>query len=178
MKKIIMSFALLLGLFICVGVEVNASSSYYVEDVYIRSYYTVYTIDDDGRFTNPYDFLYFYGDTPQTVSDWIDDGYDAVRIHITIDMREINDGYQYIFVYQNDNDSSTGNELFDSVAIEHGAGYLKTTWDDYTFVSTSINLNDIEDDELVIRYGASGNYSDDWQNRNVWITYQFIDYSN
>ena len=88
-------------------------------------------------------------------------------------MKEVNDGYQYVFLYQNDYTSSTNNQLFHTETLEHGVGYTKTSWGDQSFYFLTINLLDIEDDELFIRYGASGTWADTWKNRNIRLEFEF-----
>lgn len=107
-------------------------------------------------------------------------GYTKLKVTLTLDVREVDDGYQYIFLYYNS--ECKGNNFFDKLVdvfydedpsllhfwkFEHYAGVLDPSWQTYTF-TTSIAMNKIKDD-LYIRYGASGYESDNWQNKNVYI---------
>lgn len=140
----------------------------------IRSDTSEYIIDDSGRFNNPMDVIHFEYFTGKTVSDWQSLGYTTVRLFITVEMKEINAGYQYIFIYRNDYSSETNNLLFDSETIEYGGGgFAKTSWGDYLFETIDIQLSSFEDDLFVIRYGASGFGEDDWANRDLRIIFEF-----
>lgn len=169
MKKI--AVVLMLALMVVIGGSVDTYA--YSTTSTVRSLYSEYTIDDDGRFTNPFDKVNFEAETGKTIAEWKALGYNDVKIKITLDMREVNNGYQYVFVYQEDWTTGTGNYLFHTETIEHGGSGLETDWDDYDFYMLTIDLDDIDDGELFIRYGASGSWSDDWKNRNIRVTFEF-----
>lgn len=115
-------------------------------------------------------------------------GYTKLKVTFTFDVREVNDGYQYVFFYYNS--KCKGNDLIDKVVdatgvydrddpswlytykFEHGAGKKNTSWSTHTF-STVIDMGMLKD-ELYVRYGASGSGEDDWQNKNVWVDVEAV----
>lgn len=83
-------------------------------------------------------------------------GYTKLEVTITFDAREINDGYQDLWVY-----SHQDKELR-SFTVEHGAGYKDTSWWSHT-VKLEISLTHVQTDaSFWMRYGAHGNFADDW----------------
>ena len=111
-------------------------------------------------------------------------GYTKLHVTFTFDVREIDDGYQYVFFYSDTN--CKGNSFLDKIIdevydpedpsllyeyrLEHGGTKKNTSWGTHTF-STTIKMSRLKDD-LYIRYGASGKYDDDWQNKNVIVTFK------
>lgn len=111
-------------------------------------------------------------------------GYTKLHITYTFDVRELDDGYQYVFFYADTN--CKGNNFLDKIIdevydpqdpsllyeyrLEHGGSKKNTKWGTHTF-STTIKMSRLKDD-LYIRYGASGKYDDDWENKNVVVTFQ------
>lgn len=142
-------------------------------DSTVRTADSIYLIDDDGQFNNPMDIVYFETYSGKSISEWKALGYDDVKITITINMHEVQDGYQYVYVYRNDYSTNTGNYLFYQENIEHGPGYKETTWSDYSFTTITIDLDDFVDDKFAIRYNASGWFGDDWENRNLRVHFYF-----
>ena len=170
MKKLITVSILVIFIMFSVTVRISA---YITTEQEVRSESSEYTIDDDGRFTNPMDVIHFETFSGKTIAEWKALGYNDVKITIIIDMREVRDGYQYIFIYRNDYSTSTENYLFYQENIEHGPGELDTEWADYTFTTITIDLDDFVDGKFIVRYGASGNWSDDWKNRNLRVYFDF-----
>ena len=113
-------------------------------------------------------------------------GYTTLKVTFSFEVREIDDGYQYVFFYANT--TCKGNNFFDKLVdefydpedpsllyeyrLEHGGTTKNTSWGTHTF-STSLRMSRLNDD-LYIRYGASGKQNDDWQNRNVIVTFQAV----
>ena len=75
-------------------------------------------------------------------------------------MREINDGYQYVFVYPEY--SSSAMMIWGSPAIDTSGS--ETTQQFYV----TFDLEDIND-KICILYGASGTGKDDWLNYNLEV---------
>lgn len=170
MKKIII-VSIMLSLVLLFNT--NKVFAYTTPEEVVRTEDSVFTIDDDGRFTNPMDVVYFSTHSGKTIAEWKALGYNDVKITITLNLKEIDDGYQYVFVYRNDFSTSTGNYLFYQENIEHGVGEKDTDWADYTFTTITIDLDDFVDDKVIIRYGASGWWNDDWSNRNLRVSFDF-----
>lgn len=178
MKKLSITF--IMGIIILLGQSTNvqAISTFTTYDVIVRDSNTVFYIDDSGRFNNSYDMVYFSVNSGSSVQEWIDQGYDTVKIYITIDIYEDDPGYQYIFIYRNDYQTETGNYLFGTEIIEHGGpGAAYEVWEQYTYVSNIYNLHEFVNDRFVIRYGASGFGYDGWRNRDLRVHFIFYNYT-
>ncbi len=139
-------------------------------------------VTDSGRAYQKMDTLlisnYF------SVTSAYNSGYTKLNVTISLEAKEIDSGYQYVFLYADKNCKS--NTFFDKVLdefydpadpsllyeyrFEHGGtGKANTSWAVHEF-STTIMMNRLKDD-LYIRYGASGKNDDDWQNRNIKATF-------
>lgn len=110
-------------------------------------------------------------------------GYTKLLVTLTFEVQEIEDGYQYVYLYSDRNcnensvrDKIGDDEVYDSEdpsllyehRFEYGGEKKVTDWGTHSF-SATITMNRLKDD-LYIRYGASGSYDDDWQNRNIVVT--------
>lgn len=123
-------------------------------------------------------------------------GYNKVEITVTMDVKEVYDGYQHVYLYSNSyvgvdksNKSLMGivykymlgrQEQVDdpyflaSNVFEHSAGKCDKNWATYkmTFVIDLDNL--IESGKLCIRYSASGLFQgfgiNTWQNKNISLS--------
>lgn len=139
-------------------------------------------ITDSGRKNQQLDIVYLSKDYDYQGLKYA--GYTELKIEFTFSIYEIDDGYQYVFLYSDKNcvDTSSldyfiSNKLFGktpddpsllcSYRFEHGSGYKESTRSNYSFTAY-VSLDDMKDD-LYIRYGASGNSDDDWYNSNVFI---------
>ena len=103
---------------------------------------------------------------------------------ISFEAKEVDDGYQYVFIYntrscQGDAEKILGDiipslkdgendGLLFSKQFEIGGKGKKTSWENWSF--TAITYVEYIKDNIYIRYGASGDWSDTWTNRNVSIT--------
>lgn len=153
-----------------------------VNDVLVRS--ETVKITDSGRENQRMDVL--------NLSDHYDvkglnfAGYTKLKVTFTFDVREIDDGYQYVFFYSDEkcNANSVVTDVLDIVGVEnddsflyshkfeHGSGKKDTSWGTHTFTA-ELPMNKLKKD-LYIRYGASGKYDDDWQNKNVVVSYEAL----
>jgi hypothetical protein len=132
-----------------------------------------YTINDTGRFVhNKRDII--------NLNKWsslyneaylFNRGIRNVRILITITVKEVWDGYQYIFLYNNDGTESTSGSALGEIMFEHGPGSIKTQEETYHF-EFDVPLSSIGND-FVIRYGASGAGWDDWKNWDLKVSLIF-----
>jgi len=96
-------------------------------------------------------------------------GYNSVEVKIDLNVREVADGYQYIFLYDG---ASTYANLLSEQRFEHSPNVKNTTWGVHSFDFTGIPLTtDLQ--QLVIRYGASGLFSDDWINKDLKVQFIF-----
>lgn len=123
-----------------------------------------YTITDSGRFNQKYDTI--------SVTDLITkvgiSPYNNVKVYLTIEVNEIKDGYQHIYLYRDLSQSS--NSLITEDMIEHVPGKIGINSTVYTLIF-DVKLSDISNG-YVIRYGASGFQEDTWKNKNLFIGYK------
>jgi len=129
-------------------------------------------ITDRGRFTNHYDTVNLnsiFGVYVNTLKRY---GAKYLKIVMNIDVREIDDGYRHIFLYNGDSENS--NEIAVAQKFEYGVGKVMTAWKTFTF-EFCINLDNVIGETFYIRYGASGKNNDDWENKNVNLKFGFYD---
>ncbi len=87
-----------------------------------------------------------------------------IKIDFSLDIWEVDDGYQHIYLYNQSGDEIWGKK------IDHTADKSKRT---YKF-SIELNLADyLDDDYLYLRFDASGAWSDDWKFNNLNLTMYF-----
>lgn len=129
------------------------------------------TITDDGRFTNWFDKISLKEELGTYLTTLKDKGIKKIVLTITFEAKEVNDGYQHIFIYTKEKDTSD-NRLLASEKFELGKGVKQTTYESKTF-TFSFSVNDLEDENIYIRYGASGEKEDDWINKNVKVRIMF-----
>lgn len=87
-------------------------------------------------------------------------------------MKEIDDGYQYVFVYKSQENND--NHLLYTKEIELNGTKKQKDYTSVTIKFDAIYLNELLDTHmLVFRYGAKGAFSDNWMNKNVNITLTF-----
>lgn len=124
---------------------------------------TTYTITDSGRFNQSYDVINLEElfDTP--VSELINLGYTKIKVVMNMQYAEKDDGYQYVYIYNGTNSTSSLMEQFD---LEHSPGVKDTTYKLKYIFSNVHNLNNFSSDILVVRFGASGTGDDTWYNKN------------
>lgn len=89
-----------------------------------------------------------------------------IYIKVSFDAREVNDGYQYVFLYAKEKESR--NTLFGTKQFEHTAGKKNTSYKHYTF-EFQLFVSQLFNEKIYIRYGASGSLDDDWKNKNLKV---------
>ena len=158
----------------------SAKTTYQVRDYEV-------SISDAGRKKQQMDIVEISTSADYTLLDLERAGFTYIEVEITLDIKEVNDGYQYIFLYKDDvlpdtdmdltefynkyvnGESSTEDpSLLHLFKYEHGPGEKDTSWNRVTF-RRSLRISDLKDD-LYIRYGASGKDDDTWRNQNVSVT--------
>lgn len=118
---------------------------------------TVHEVTDaDHLSQSPY-----YIDIPSLPS-----GTTSFALIIQMDIREVDDGYQELYIYDGLNSNAT--QLADHIEFEHGPGKKDTTWYRYTFY-TEILPNQIIGNKIYLRFGAHGTLGDKWQYKNITI---------
>ena len=151
------------------------------------------TITDSGRSKQIMDTVYL--SESFSITDLERAGYTKLKVEISLDVKEDDDGYQYIFFYSDTNcvepssnsladliwgdsldeilgkDDDTDPSLIWARRFEHdpedGEG-KHTAWETHTF-TCPVPLHELQEN-LYIRYDASGNGDDDWRNKNVIVT--------
>ncbi|MDY0295414.1 MAG: MAC/perforin domain-containing protein [Acholeplasmataceae bacterium] len=149
----------------------GSHSGIVTDELQIRS--TTYKITDAGRFVHNmrdiisltrwnslYNEAYLYTQ-----------GIQRVRIKFSLIAKEVYDGYQYIFLYNNDGTESTSGNPLGTIMFEHGPG--KYLGDSITYhFEFDVPLSSIGND-FVLRYGASGSGLDTWKNWDLRVTLVF-----
>ncbi len=112
-------------------------------------------------------------------------GYKTLKLEVSMEIKEKDDGYQHIYFYSDTNcvaDSSVNSyvdkyvfgenpndpSLVYAKDYEHGEGEKNTNWETVTF-SAPIQINLLKKD-IYMRYGASGKGDNDWVNKNIVVT--------
>ena len=136
--------------------------------------YTVRTaekkITDNGRWTNHIDEISITKLAEMDITSLKNKGYKKLKLRIIIDIKEREDGYQYIMIYDG-KDKNTSKQL-DGVTIEHGGTGRNKNYKTYSY-SFILDLDNIPSNYIYILYGASGFGNDDWYNRNVKVEATF-----
>lgn len=146
---------------------------------------SIVTITDSGRENQTYDVVSFSSD--YKINDLINSGYKKLKITVKLDVAEVDDGYQYIFLYSNTDCAGTNissiTDAFDKYVFgkdeadpsliymykfAHGGDGAYTSWGIVSFTVT-IDTDRLTDD-LIVRYGASGKLGDDWRNNNLVVS--------
>lgn len=145
------------------------------------------SITDSGRKKQQLDVVEISRSTSYTLLDLQRAGFTYIDIEISLDLREENDGYQYVFLYRDSvlpdeemdlmefydkyvfgEGTAEDPSLLHAFQYEHGSGEKDTDWDRIT-LRKSLRISDLKND-LYIRYGASGKDEDTWKNKNVVVT--------
>lgn len=149
------------------GSELEFGDSYVDSNIYTRT--SEYTINDDGRFLQSFDRI-VSSDYTYSIMD-MKNHFSYVTISLSIQIKEVDDGYQHFFLYNGISENST---LLASKKFEHYPGAKNTSYASYIIRFDCIPLSLFNNDEITIRYGASGEGDDDWKNKNLSVT---LDYS-
>ncbi len=145
------------------GVNVDLTFDYFSAKE-VRS--AEYKITDSGRFKQSYDIIRFNDlyNGNYDLDDLYSNGYRTLCVEIEMELKEVDKGYQHIFIY----DDLTKNTWLTGAKYSLGGGDKVTTYQRVTFY-LELNLANINDNYFVVRYGASGSFDDDWKNRNIKV---------
>lgn len=91
-------------------------------------------------------------------------GYRTLVVEIELEMKEVDKGYQHIFIY----DDSSDTTWLTGCKYSLGGSTKVTAYTKVTFYC-ELNLANINNNDFVIRYDASGKNDDDWKNQNVKV---------
>ena len=130
-------------------------------------------VTDSGRFNQPFDVVNF-NTFDVNLNTMIQEGFKTISFFIRLNVREIDDGYQYLFLFNSPDQSN--NFYIAERRFEHSPGRKDTTWwvhyeDELYFVN--IPIERFTNNQFVIRYGASGTNADTWENNNLQIQLLF-----
>ena len=87
-------------------------------------------------------------------------GYKTIVVIMQMNIRELDDEYQEIYLYKN---SSAGSDTLITPikSFEHGSGYKNTSYTRYEFYA-EVPVDNFSSSFFYIRFGANGKYNDDW----------------
>ena len=117
----------------------------------------VETVTDGNIYDQPsYDIWLFLGSLYLYYDQLESTTLSKVKITISMSLWELDDGYQQFFIYN-------GDSVIWSYDHEHGPGYKETNKDTFE-MTIYFNIEDLKEvDNLTLRFGARGSWSDDWQ---------------
>ena len=122
-------------------------------------------ITDSGHFKQHFDVVSFdtYGINLNTIKQ---QGYKTITFHIRLDVREIDDGYQHLFLFSSA--SQSNDYLLASRQFEHSPSKDTTWWVHYEneLYFRDIAIDKFVNNQFIIRYDGSGKNNDTWEN---WI---------
>lgn len=114
-----------------------------------------YKITDSGRFNQKYDTLNLNEILGYSIDELKELQYNKIKITIVLSMKEIDEGYQYVFLYDGPNKNSNLLAESDKICVSNT---------EYNSIEVVFELNLSEITDIVyIRFGASGNFDDDWK---------------
>jgi|GEM_PF-3541704 MAC/Perforin domain. len=142
----------------------NYTLDEYTDEITLRT--DPVTINDSGRFNNHYDIINLKDLLGVYKTTLEEEEIKKIYIKVSFDAREVNDGYQYVFLYAKEKES--GNTLFGTKQFEHTAGKKNTSYKHYTF-EFQLFVSQLFNEKIYIRYGASGSLDDDWKNKNLKV---------
>ena len=100
-------------------------------------------------------------------------GFTKMDIFLSMDMKEIDMGYQHISFYYSEKKST--DYRFYNCVYELGGNSLITYYSALTFYKLNVPLSTFDNSDpddyakFVARYSASGTFEDDWQNMAIYL---------
>ena len=134
-------------------------------DVNVRS--STVTITDAGRWNQQYDLISINSALNSSWTTLLEDGFKKITLTFTLDICEIDDGYQYIYFYNGN--TSASKLLYSIEIIEHGGSGTETEYSTYSF-TFDVNIVDLSNNAIYVFYDASGLSTDDWSNKNIKVS--------
>jgi hypothetical protein len=123
------------------------------------------TINDNGVLSNSYDVINF-SDFGIDLAAAKEQGYKSLTFYIRLNVAEVNDGYQYIYMYSSpvaDGKYDCGTPNSGTNRFEHTHGSKDSSWGIHEFKFENVDINRFTEGLFVIRYDASGDGGDDWK---------------
>jgi hypothetical protein len=124
-------------------------------------------ITDAGPLKNPYDVVNFAKTFDVDLDRYKEKGYTKINFSIQMDMREIDDGYAWVYLYSSDTPSTSYQIASDMRDLNSDKQWRPEY---ITFLKIDINSFD---KSFVIRYDGTGKNDDDWENKNVKVKLDF-----
>ncbi len=98
------------------------------------------------------------------------EGYKYVQLYLTFDAKEVDDGYQQIYILPNKDTNK--NNAISFLEFEHKPGSRDKNYQTYSF-SFRLYFTDIKESNFYIGYNARGSGSDTWIINNIQVAFYF-----
>ncbi|MDE5855956.1 MAG: hypothetical protein K2H06_02815, partial [Anaeroplasmataceae bacterium] len=119
------------------------------------------------------DVINLYSYYKMSTSDLIKKGHETINLKITFEGKEVDDGYQEIWIFDTGYETNPDNALAKKTDIELTRGKIQKYYTTVEEVFT-LKLKDISYDYVVIRWSAHGEGNDDWYCQNVRVYFEII----
>lgn len=122
------------------------------------------TITDAGRMKNKYveiDLKELLGVYPSTM---INEGFATIKIKLTFEFREIDDGYRHLFIFPTSSKEYVNAYIADYDFYTENA--VLKNWTKH-IAEMTFSIDKLNNEKIYLRFGASGSGDDDWQIRNI-----------
>lgn len=133
---------------------------------------TSYVITDSGRANQHMDEVQLSKLLGAPLSDYAAIGAKTVEMRFSVEIAEIEDGYQYVFLSNDTLGKNFSDELLFTECIQHGVFTVDTTLYAHEFVKR-IPISQLAD-TFYILYGAGGISADDWNRNSIEVTFSII----
>lgn len=98
-------------------------------------------------------------------------GFRKVNITVYLEYKNVDQGYQHIYLYSHEPNKSDNYEAGKLGSLKREAASGK--YRDGEFTVSNVDLNLLTGNTLRIMYSASGNFNDDWKNKNIYVSFNF-----
>lgn len=127
---------------------------------------------NDDEFENEFDYIDLDFVSSYGFDLFKNNGYNKVRLEIIMEIKELHDGYQRVFLYKD-----LANDVNNKIACKEIDLNDNKVYDEYcqwTFVFEDIDINLFVDGKICIRYGSRGFSKNDWLCKNLQIKITYI----
>lgn len=121
---------------------------------------------DSGRFKQHHDDFDLNDQFPYAIDVMHEYGYDKMKVEIKLKARRVDKGYFYVFLYKSLNDNKDSQSIAETNFTLEKKGVIYDKSFSFDNLSTGLFAGE---DFLVIRYGAKGDFQDDWYNSDVSV---------
>jgi len=130
-------------------------------------------VNDNGIFKQPKEQIYF-NDFEDMHTDGMAEmerhGYKTVAFLFSLDIKEVNDGYQQIFIYNTQEENEEKDNKLAEIRLDTPN---KNDWIAMSGETSDIKIVNFTEQSFIIRFDASGHDEDTWKNRNVYVKLRF-----